>query len=211
MNKFLFKKFLMLFLVISSFLKSQDKNTNIDSLIIEMSMDSGSGPDFNTIKIYPHKKYFVVNYILYDKYNNDEYVYDPERRILAQKYDGVKFDSLPQNYFDRIHKITDKHTTFYVKKMKLKNNDHKEYLSELHKVSKLSMEEVKKEAKRNSSYLHGISFSFDFYSSLGKNSLSVYALEKDNYKTLYDFLINTFDLYRKQNKVENFNSKTFGY
>ena len=61
MKKLSFKIFLILCLSIFLVSKGQDKS-RIDSLIIEMSLDPGSGQDFNIIKIYPHKKYFSIEY-----------------------------------------------------------------------------------------------------------------------------------------------------
>lgn len=205
------KKILLIFCVlITSFLIKAQSKPQIDSLIIESSLDPGSGPDFNIIKIYFFKKKFVVEYKFYESEDRKGYINDPERRKLRKEYENIEFKKTPRSYYDKLNQIRNRHTTFYTKKLNLKNKKYKDYLSEVYRISKLSQNDIENEKNKNM-YLHGIMFCSDFYKNTHRNRLCASALEKDNFGTIYNLVTHTLDLYRKQYNDEKFNSKTFGY
>ncbi len=105
-----------------------------------------------------------------------------------------------------------RHTKFNTRIINLKNKNYKEFINELYRVSDLTKKDIEKEKNKNSTYIHGIGFSFDFFKYNGRNDLYASALEKDNFPTLYNFLVQCLDLYRNKNpQDEIFNKSTFGY
>lgn len=205
------KKIIFFCAIMISFLMNAQSKPQIDSLIIEASLDPGSGPDFNLIKIYFSKNKFVIEYKFYEGEDRKGYINDPERRKLREEYKDLEFKKTPRSYYDKLDEIRNRQTTFYTKKLTLKNKNYKDYLYELYKVSSLSQNDIEKEKNENNTYLHGVMFCSDFYRKNNRTRLCASALRKDNFRTIYNIITHTLDLYRKQNTGEKFNSKTFGY
>lgn len=206
------KKILLILCVfiVSFTLKAQSKQ-KIDSLIIESSLDPGSGPDFNLIKIYFHKKKFVVTYMFYDFFDRESYNRDSEILKLREAYRSSGYKEMSSDYLKKIREIRERYVRFYTVSLNLRNRKYKDYLSELYRVSSMSQSDLEQEKNKDKMYLHGVTFCSDFYKSNKRDRICASGLEKDNFGTIFNFITHTFDLYRKQVNDQKFNSKTFGY
>lgn len=204
------KKILFLLIISLNVLIKAQKFNRIDSLVIEMSLDPGSGPDYNIIQIHFNKNQFHIKYHLYEKFDENGYKNDSSLISLRKEYKANN-EEINQSIREKINKIRNRHTKFYIKELKLKNSNYKSYISEVNHVSKISQQNVEDEKNKNASYFHGVWVRFYFYEGNKKKKLVASALEKDNFGTLYNLLIHTLNLYREKKNDENFNKKTFGY
>lgn len=194
--------FLCLLTSLSNFM-GQDKFNKIDSVKITMSLDPGSGSEYNRIKLKVINNSVFILYSFYQSENFSKVIEKVESENL-----GVISQSNPSLFVDKYFDIREVYTNFHHKKIKLTGNPKKDILFETIKIANLANNDLKKD---ENVYLHGVTFQFVFFNEKNKRQLILSNLNNENYKTIYLYIKHLFSLLKAKYPTENFEKMTFGY